>query len=124
MKQKQYDSKILRKKIVDDPLVLDAFAIRFGYREGDLVRPISGEKLKKSRKGQWRSSEEFVRCCWAANRERPIRNGQGRYLTAYECCIVLDVIDSSNGRLTIVLTPEGKQGFILSGDLEKVLEKE
>ncbi len=113
---RRYDSKILRNKIVKDPVNLDALATRFGYRIGDLVKPVS----KSKRKGYRSERDAGIRCCWACNRERPINYGQGRFMDDDEGVIVLDMIDSANGRLTIVMTHEGKPGFVKSSDLERV----
>lgn len=113
---RQYDSKILRNRIVNDSSVLEALALKFGYRVGDLVKPVDYRK----KKGLQYLRERAVRCSWNCNRERPVFREQGKYLGEHEAVIVLDMIDSSNGRLTVVMTHEGKPGFVLSSDLEKV----
>lgn len=113
---RRYDSKILRNKIVKDPTNLDHLATKFGYRIGDLVKPVP----KSKRKGYRGEGDPGVRCCWSCNRERPVYRGQGKFMDDYEGVVVLDMIDSANGRLTIVMTHEGKQGFVKSSDLEKV----
>lgn len=113
---RKYDSKILRNRIVSDPVKLEALAVKFGYSIGDLVKPIPREKWKNAYSGR----DSGIRCCWSCNRERPIYRGQGKYLDAHEGVIVLDLIDSPNGRLTIVMTAEGKPGYVRSSELEKV----
>ncbi len=113
---RKYDSKILRNKIVKDQEGLERLAVKFGYRIGDLVKPVP----KSKRKGYRAEGDPGVRCCWSCNRERPIYKGQGKYMDDYESVIVLDMIDSPNGRLTIVMTAESKQGFVKCSDLELV----
>lgn len=113
---RHYESKILKKKIVDDPDHLTALAIKFGYRVGDLVKPVDWKK----RNGLLALRERSVRCSWHCNRERPISRGRGRHLDPEEGVVVIDLIDSSNGRLTVVMTSEGKTGYVLSSELELV----
>jgi hypothetical protein len=113
---RKYDSKILRNRIVSDPVQLEALAVKFGYSVGDLVKPIPREKWKNAYSGR----DAGIRCCWSCNRERPVYNGQGKYLDANEGVVVLDMIDSPNGRLTVIMTSEGKPGYVRSNELEKV----
>ncbi len=113
---RQYDSKILRNRIVSDTIKLEALAVKFGYHIGDLVKPTPRDKWRNAYSGR----DSGVRCCWSCNRERPIYRGKGKYLEPNEGVIVLDMIDSPNGRLTVVMTSEGKPGFVRSSELEMI----
>lgn len=110
------NSKILKAKIVDDPTMLETLQSKFGYTIGDLVHP-------EPKTPQWqRRREEInneIRCSWICNRERPIRNGNGRILKRNDVGIVVDMIEATNGRLTCILTDAGRCGWVLSGEMKK-----
>lgn len=121
---KKKNSKIMLHKIVDnnDTATLKELRIRFGYCIGDIVTPII-----KARPGYWSynkiKSDDSIKCSWICNRERPITRGLGRSMHKNEICVVLDLVDASNGRLTQVLTQEGMKGWVLSSEVQLVAQE-
>lgn len=109
------NSKILKAKIVDDPTMLETLRSKFGYTIGDLVH--ADPKTQRWQRMRSEVNNE-VRCSWVCNRERPVRNGNGKMLSRNDVGVVLDMIEAANGRLTCILTDAGRCGWVLSGEVK------